>query len=495
MNHKKYSLFSSVLFLSGIRQFIAIASICLCCTGPLLGQQENSFENWSKVESSQLFRDLVTSLKANGSFDNDDKTFVSEVILPQFGNENNFGILDSVRKKVRDRILMSISSPGAAFEEVSMYFRDALDAVARDSSRDIFERVNAVLFISEMTSPSRTPWAPALDSLASLAQDTSLDPAVRITAVTGMSKHLSSASRLSGEQLSAIYSAVVATLPSLLPESGTENPKDSVQSRPKTADWLASRGLKLAAVAASASTPEMEKLLVSVVNDESWSFDTRVRAAIALGKCIAQDSQMNPNDVMASIRKLAISSLDNDRIEANTKLEMESLSSSGASIGFIGSMGGYEGGDDGGYEDDSDVYGDSGEGMYGSEGFAGTPAEDGLSIDTCRRAAWRLYALGNAVLPDSNRGGLVSLLKDGDRVKAQELGQKLKDEGLIISEEPYGYSLLDSLDELDPEGIEARAAEAIPTESPGEPSESDPNQPNDPNGKPTTDTPSDSPFD
>ena len=151
-------------------------------------------------------------------------------------------------------------------------------------------------------------------------------------------------------------------------------------------------------------------------------------------------------------------------------------------------MGGY----DGGYEDDSDVYGDSGEGMYGSEGFAGTPAEDGLSIDTCRRAAWRLYALGNAVLPDSNRGGLVSLLKDGDRVKAQELGQKLKDEGLIISEEPYGYSLLDSLDELDPEGIEARAAEAIPTESPGEPSESDPNQPN---GKPTTDTPSDSPFD
>ena len=67
MNHKKYSLFSSVLFLSGIRQFIAIASICLCCTGPLMGQQENSFENWSKVESSQLFRDLVTSLKANGS--------------------------------------------------------------------------------------------------------------------------------------------------------------------------------------------------------------------------------------------------------------------------------------------------------------------------------------------------------------------------------------------------------------------------------------------
>ena len=85
----------------------------------------------------------------------------------------------------------------------------------------------------------------------------------------------------------------------------------------------------------------------------------------------------------------------------------------------------------------------------------------------------------------------MSLLKDGDRVKAQEFGQKLKDEGLIISEEPYGYSLLDSLDELDPDGIQARTAEALPPEAPKEPS----SDPSDPNGKPTTDKPSDSPFD
>lgn len=494
MKHPDSFLFSKEHCLSGARHLVALVGLCLCCMGPVMGQPEVSFTKWSDVESSQQFRDLVTSLKNGGAFDDSRKNFISDVVLPQFANDNNFEILDDVRKRVRDRILMSISSSGPAFEEVSVYLRDALTAVARDSNRDIFERVNAVLFISEMTSPSRTPWAPALDSLASLAQDTTLGAAVRITALTGMSKHLSYASRLSAEELSAIYTSVVATLPTLLPPMETATPEDPLASRPNTAEWLASRGLKMAAVAASASTPELQKLLVSVVNDESWSFDTRVRAAITLGKSITQDSQINPNDVMSSFRKLAIASLDNDRVEAKEKLEMDSLSSSAASIGFMGSMGGYDGGDDGGYDGGDDGGDDGGgydDGMYDSGGFAGTPAEDGLSVDICRRAAWRLYSLGEAILPDSNRGGLVSLLKDGDRVKAQEFGQKLKDEGLIISEEPYGYSLLDSLDELDPDGIQARTAEALPPEAPKEPS----SDPSDPNGKPTTDKPSDSPFD
>ena len=153
-----------------------------------------------------------------------------------------------------------------------------------------------------------------------------------VSGLTGMSKHLSYASRLSAEELSAIYTSVVATLPTLLPPMEAATPEDSLASRPNTAEWLASRGLKMATVAASASTPELQKLLVSVVNDESWSFDTRVRAAITLGKSITQDSQINPNDVMSSFRKLAIASLDNDRVEAKEKLEMDSLSSSAASM-------------------------------------------------------------------------------------------------------------------------------------------------------------------
>ena len=93
MKHPDSFLFSKEHCLSAARQLVALVGLCLCCMGPVMGQPEVSFTKWSDVESSQQFRDLVTSLKNGGAFDDSRKNFISDVVLPQFANDNNFEIL------------------------------------------------------------------------------------------------------------------------------------------------------------------------------------------------------------------------------------------------------------------------------------------------------------------------------------------------------------------------------------------------------------------
>jgi hypothetical protein len=115
--------------------------------------------------------------------------------------------------------------------------------------------------------------------------------------------------------------------------------------------------------------------------------------------------------------------------------------------------------------------------MGGMPGMGGElPAEDGLRSAVCRRAAWRLYALGDAIVPDSKKGGLATLIdKDGDGAK--QLAALLKDGGEALDAEPYGYVLLEALDELDPDGVKKRAAEAAPAGAADEPEAPAPTEP------------------
>ena len=429
---------------------------------------------WKDVEASPQFKEVTAALKGGGPFSDAAREFLATVILPQFDVEENLPTLDDVRKKIRDRLLLVIGS-NDSFEQASGFVRDSLDKVARDTNGDPLLRVNAMLFIGEMTDKGRIPWPAALKTLAAAAQDTALDPAVRIAAVVGLGNHLSAVARLPADQATAVRTTLAATLPSLLPPPAND-PGGGLMLRSPAAAWLAARGLGLLPQAMNPVPPDIAAQLVAVIDDASWPFDVRVRAVATLGKTAGRESGVVPEPLVESIRKLAIAALDADRLEAQRLVELQSFKAGvGAGVG-AGGGGGLRG---------------PMPGMMGIEGEQ--IAEDGLTTAVCRRAAWRLYTLGDAIVPDSKKAGLAALLEK-DAGGAQQLAALLKEMGEALDVEPYGYVFLKALDDLDPAGAKKRATQAAREGSPEQPVDNTPAAPAAPGDNKPAPKPNDSPF-
>lgn len=445
---------------------VTAAGLCLGGPGgspPALAQPPaGEFASWKDAEMSPQFKAVTTALKGGGPFNDAARDCIATVILPQLDTDENLPTLDDIRKKIRDRFLLAIGNE-AAFEQASLFVRDRLDGVARDASADLLQRVNAMVFLGEMTDKGRAPWPPALQTLAAAAADATLDPAVRIAAVSGIGNHIARLRGMTSDQATATRATVTDVLPALLPLPATKD-KDTVAQRSPAASWLAARSFGLLPQVLSPLPPDMASRLVAVVDDTSWPFDVRVRAAAALGKAAGPDSGVDAQAVLASIGSLAIAALDADRVEGRRLTELQSLKAGGGA-------------------------GPRGQ-MPGMVGMDGPPAEDGLSMAVCRRAAWRLYTLGDSIVPDAKASGLATLLGN-DAAAGQQLARLLKDGGEKLDGEPYGYVLLEILDALDPAGAKKRAGGAsppTPTEKPAD------DAPAVPNGDKPVPKPGDSPF-
>lgn len=438
----------------------------------------DGFATWKDVELSPQFKEVVAGLKSDGAFNDVARNFVTSVILPQFDKAENLPTLDDVRKKIRDRLLLAIGNE-AAFTEAGSFVRDRLAGIARDPQADLLQRVNAMMFIGEMTDKGRIPWQPALETLVAAARDPDLDPAVRIAAVAGINNHLAGMTRMTADQGAAVRAAVAATLPDLLPTPAAD-PEDPAARHSPAASWLVTRGVGMLPQVMNPVSPEIASRLVAVIDDASWPVDVRVRAAAALGKTVGAESGVNAPAVVASIRTVAIAALDADRREGKRLTELQSFKAgAGAGGGPWGPMRGPMPG--------------MGPGMMGIDGEQA--AEDGLSMAVCRRAAWRLYTLGDAILPDTKKGGLAALL-DQDADAAERLAVLLKEIGETLDAEPYGYVLLKGLDDLDPAGATKRAGVAAPADAPQQPADGGPAAPgpDKPAPKPTDSPFGDSPF-
>lgn len=455
---------------------VALLLVCFVpgSTSPLFAQPpDDAFRSWTDVEKSPRFKEVSDALKSGGALDEATRDFVTKILLTQFEKDENLPTLHDIRKKIRDRFLLPIGND-EVFTQVSMLIRDRLNEIARDTTEDTLLRVNAMLFIGEQTDKGRIPWPPARETLEAAIKDTTLDPAVRIAAVSGLNNHLSSLGRLAGQEATAVRSAAVSMLPALLPAPQVA-PEGSVEQRSPAEAWLASRGLILLPVALTNATPDIATLLATVLDDGSWPFDVRVRAAMALAKTAGPESGINPRSVTASIRKAAIDSLDADRREALRLLELRGYKNGGAGdrgMAFMapGAM----------------------PGMGDMEG--GQAAQDGLSVAVCRRAAWRLYMLGDALVPDSKKGGIAGLM-DKDDGEARTLAARLKEIGQTLDAEPYGYVLLQALDDLDPAGAKKRAVGGVGGSPNKPPVEGAPTPGSDtPSPKPSDSPFGDSPF-
>jgi len=76
-------------------------------------------------------------------------------------------------------------------------------------------------------------------------------------------------------------------------------------------------------------------------------------------------------------------------------------------------------------------------------------AEQLIPTEVCRRAAWRLATLADAILAADGQRGLVKL-PDADSPEARELSQKLRRAAMELDAEPYDAIVVQALTDLRP---------------------------------------------
>ena len=183
---------------------------------------------------------------------------------------------------------------------------------------------------------------------------------------------------------------------------------------PKAMAWLVSRGLELLPVLPV--TPDMVKTVAGIVADPSRDLDVRIRAAVALGALAPKTPPAQPADTRAAIRSLAIASLQSELDEAvRRRLETE------FSMGSLASMNMSQPAETGLRQ----------EGFGGRAGREGLGAEDVDSVSKaeCRRAAWRLAQLADAIASGTGTkaAGLFTGMEAADKAQAEALAEGIRE--------------------------------------------------------------------
>lgn len=246
--------------------------------------------------------------------------------------------------------------------------------------------------------------APAADDLAAMGKtiaDGQAPLARRIEAVVGLqaqTKKLAGDAALAAEVAPAVFGIISA------PPEGD----------PKAVAWLVSRGLEL--LPALPVTPEVIQAVAGIVADPSRDLDVRVRAAVALGQLAADSPPPQVAATLAAIRSLAIEALQAELdAAARRRLEQELAAGSLASMSMTQST---EGG----------AFMQEGMGRRGGrEGF-GTEDAASVSKAECRRAAWRLALLADAIAPakGSKSTGLSGTLEGDAKATAVSLAEGIR---------------------------------------------------------------------
>jgi len=420
-----------------------------------VAQAEPKYSGWTKVEGCREIKELKEKLREGGQFDANARLFLEETALPQLALDENRATIERTRKRIRDLLLGELADE-KAFGEISLLIAEFMTALARDDQADPVVRVNAMLLVGELKARNDKPWPPAALALAAAAGDRNLPDAVRIAALSGVAKHV-----VAGGGDDAIAKTFGPPVFAILAEPTT--PERAVEH-----DWLVSRALQIVPLLVRPAPPKVAGAVAALLGDEACSIDLRVRAAAALGATADANSGVDAAAAVETIRKLAIAALESEEKAAATRRFEDQYRRGGAAAGAPPGMPALPPG-------------------MGFEGMA-MPVVDPLatSEQACRRAAWRLYTLGAAILTPDAKQGLALLMGDAAEPAKTLAGQLVK-EGLTIDADPVEDALLDALDVLRPPvdgGKPAKRATRQPK----------PDEPADEDGKPEAD-PNASPFD
>lgn len=429
------------------------AALAVACAATV-ARAEPKYLGWTKVEAAREMRELKEKLREGGQFEANARQFFEETALPQLALEENRSVIERTRKRIRDLLLGDVAED-KAYGEISLLVAEFMTALARDEQADPVVRVNAMLLVGELKAKSGKPWPPAALALAAAAGDKSLPDAVRIAALTGVARHAAAGS--GDDAIAKTFGPPVAAILA----------EPAAAERAAEHEWLVSRALQIVPLLVRPAPPKLAATLAGFVTDETRPIDLRVRAAAAIGATADATSGIDAAALVEAIRKLAITALESEEKAAAARRFEDRYRRGG------GVPGAPPGGEFGGPQ------------AFGFDGQP-LPVVDPLAIpeQACRRAAWRLYTLGTAILSADGKQGLALLMGDAAE-PAKELAKQLTGEGLTLDGDPVEDALLDALDVLRPPAAGEKAAKRpVRQPKPDEPAADEQKPAADPNASP-----------
>jgi hypothetical protein len=439
---------------------VLAAGIMLTAAANVFGQDSDPrFAGWAKVESAAETRTYREAMKGGGPFDQAARGFLEEIALPQLALEANRSTIERVRKRMREFLLADIANEKAADEAIkaAMSFMETL---AGKDDADTVVRVNAMLLIGELQSMDRKPWQPAAAVLAGAAANADLPKAVRIAACVGLAKHVEATKGVAEEQ-QRMAAVAVPAITAILNEPAKE---PTSQTMAVENDWMAARCLSMLPQLGPLS-PATAADVVRILNEDNRSINVRVRAATALAAAGGTDSKIDKTAVIQSIGALATSALERD-VAAADKLLLDRQYSGTSGQPQPGMM-----------PPGMMPPGMMPPGMM-PPGMMPPGMMPGMSVDptgqqtveqlipreACRRAAWRLWVLAEAILTDDSKRG-VALLGGEASPAAVDLAQSLRRAAMDLDATPEESMLRQALADLKPAAPAAKTEEETPADA------------------------------
>jgi len=399
----------------------------LMLVGGVFGQEGQGdgprFSSWAKVEAASETKTYREAMVTGGAFDPAARGFLEQIALPQLQLEANRSTIERLRKRLREFLLGGIANEKSA-EEATKTTASFMETLARQDNVDLVVRVNAMLLLGELQSPDRKPWPPAAVTLGKAVADTALPKAVRIAACVGLARHVEAARGLVEEQ-QRMASGAVPAIVSVLKEP--VSPESALES-----DWMTSRCLAMLPLLGPLQ-PATAAEVVRILDDSNRSINVRVRAASTLGAAAGPESQVNALAILQSIGGLAVLSLERDAASAD-RLLLDRQYGGGVGQPVTGTIGALS----------PDEF--SGAGL--SPDLSGQPSVAQLiPREVCRRAAWRLSALADAILTEDSKRG-IALLAGDIPPAASTLAQGLRRASNALDERPMEPILRRALADL-----------------------------------------------
>jgi hypothetical protein len=444
-------------------------ALMVCFSGMAAGTvglvHGQGFETWSKVESAEETRTYSQELGV-GTFDAAQQGVLERIILPQLEKPANRPTIAQVRQRMREIITRGTTNP-KIFDAANAIASDfMMSKLVANDSQDMVVRVNAMLLVGELVAADRKAWPGSIEALTKAAGDAKLPLAVRIAAMAGLVRQVNDG-RGSDPAFAKAVGPVVTTIITAPPEGD-----------PRAVAWLLGRSFDL--VPGVGGTPAVLKAAATVLADEDADLDLRVRAAMALGRLVKPGAAPDLAAAVPQIRGLAITALTKDLDQAEAHRFAKQLSggvNKGATVEAAGMMTPPPG-----QPMDPGGGGFLGGGFFGGEPPAGADAPIGapsvvdpdavLSL-ACRRNAWRLVSLADAIQPEASKGsGIASGLSGDAAAVALELATVLREQGLAIDTVPDEQSVKAALAALEGLATPAGAPEpGAPAETPSEQTE------------------------
>jgi len=403
------------------RSSLPAAVVCCClatavlCSAPVARAQPVAVD-WRQVETSQELTDYRLALR-NGGFDAAAKAFLTDIALPQLGLPANRPAIERVRRRMRELLCGDAASEPRAMDAALETIVGFMMTAARNDKLDPIVRINAALFVGEVKGKDGKPWPAAAAPLTAAVGDARLPMDVRIVAAQGLARHTEAAGPAAGPTVGPV---LVKLLPSLA----------AVSDR-AAADWLAGRGLKMVADLGSGAPPEATAPALAILEDASRSTTLRARAAAAAAAAGPKAAGVDWGKAVAACRATALQALETEKARGERARE----------LGLITAA------------------------AVGQSESAGEPRLSGGSAVpelACRRVAWELMTLAEALVAADGKGGIAAI-RGADQQAARELGGTLREAATMIDANPDETAILDALAMLNGGPVpEAREPAAVP---------------------------------